>query len=579
MLQIRPPGPDADKWPGDWLRLTEAFFPSLRQAVASRALDSGAIQRALDAWQWSAVSVAEERLSFPEAMCRMRIMLWCADHLQRSASLRDQAQPAVLTQLPPNAPAEVRERADWSLACARILQGEASRKRIAVPIALADEMIQLKGGIATLVFEVYSPGNGRLALNPEETFRILPDEDFTESLSRAWRIALEVAKDEDGRSEFPDVVWRVIRESPSMSGLEEQAFFESAGLRLKGRITGRSASGAALRGFRHLLRGTDPKPDVFVLAQVQRDSTAASRLGSVGGISAKAEAIANAGRCATVIVTEKDKAEAALAISRKNAGTRVEIEVDIPPSIQKLLDDAKKLFDEDRFADGIPVLEKALIVASATKARIAEAKIHLRLGHAFFEGREDGAVAEQHFRKALELVGESPSIARHSALHGLGDMLLWAGRLDEAGAVIQSGLAVAQAQADQDSIARSLISLGLLERALGKAPEAAARFDGAIEILHQLSLVLKGEKRLENAHVLAVCYANKAHLARAEGHREEALALYAKVQEQHAISEDKLNSGKAHLEVGKMHCANADAEAGFQSFKRALEIFLELKNP
>ena len=328
MKLIRPPGEDDGEWPAEWIRLSEAFFPSLRQAIAGKTLDTEAVQRVLDAWQETPVSPGENWLPFAEAISRMRAMLWCADHIQKTAPLADSAPPAVSAELPADAPPEARDRADLSLACVRIFRGEASRKRIAVPIALAAELTRLKGGIATLVFDVYAPGNGRLSLSPEENFRISPDEDFTESLNAAWRIALEVANNEDGRSEFPDVLWRAIRESPSMSGLDEKVFIESAGLRLKGRITGRSASGAAARAFRHLLNGTHLDPDVFVLAQVREDATPAGQLEAVGGITAKVEAIADVGHFATVIVTEQDKAEADLAVSRKKANSRIEFEVD-----------------------------------------------------------------------------------------------------------------------------------------------------------------------------------------------------------------------------------------------------------
>jgi tetratricopeptide (TPR) repeat protein len=254
-------------------------------------------------------------------------------------------------------------------------------------------------------------------------------------------------------------------------------------------------------------------------------------------------------------------------------------EEEIPDSIQKLIDRANKLTDEDRFGEGIPVLEKGLKAATEAKHKSAEAKIRLRLGHALFEGREDCAAAEEHFRKALGLAGELPSVTRHSALHGLTDMLLWAGRLDEAGAVVHTSLEVARSLGDQDSIARSLISLALLERSLGHAETAETHLDDAIRVFHQLALTLKGEKRQENAHALAVCYQNKAQLKRDDGKLEEVLALHAKVEELHRESGDKLNSGKIHLLTGKLHCANADTENGFQCFKQAALIFKKLKNP
>ena len=253
--------------------------------------------------------------------------------------------------------------------------------------------------------------------------------------------------------------------------------------------------------------------------------------------------------------------------------------VAIPPAIQKLLDEASKLTDADKFAEAIPRLEKALNAAIKAKHSQAEAKARIHLSKAVFESTEDYVAGEEHSRKALALFGNEPSINRHTALHGLGDMLLWAGRLDEAGAVIRSSLEVARTIADQDSVARSLISVSLLERALGNTRESADRLDEAIQILHQLSLGQEGKKRVSTAHALGVCYANKAQLARDDGRPDEAHALYEKAQEQHAVSGDTLNSGKAHLLVGNMQCGGGNAEAGFQSFKKAMAAFVEVKNP
>jgi tetratricopeptide (TPR) repeat protein len=197
----------------------------------------------------------------------------------------------------------------------------------------------------------------------------------------------------------------------------------------------------------------------------------------------------------------------------------------IPPGIQRHLDDARKLTDVDRFNDAIPILEKSLKAANRKRHQAAEAKIRTRLAHALFEGKEDSTTAEQHFRRALELAGKTPTVMQHSALHGLGDMLLWAGRLDEAGAVMHASLEVAKSIGRQDTVGRSLISLGLLEQYLGNAQAARDRLEEALRIFHQESLRLEGEEREENAHALAVCYQNKAQLERDDGRIEDALSL------------------------------------------------------
>jgi tetratricopeptide (TPR) repeat protein len=254
-------------------------------------------------------------------------------------------------------------------------------------------------------------------------------------------------------------------------------------------------------------------------------------------------------------------------------------EAKIPNIIKRLLDKAEKFSAEDRFADAVPILEKALKAAIRAKHDAAQIKIYTRLGHALFETAENFVGAEEHFRKALELAGESPSSARHSALHGLGDVLLWAGRLEEAEAVIQASLEVAKSLGKQDAIGRSLISVALLQRDLGHSESAVSHLDDAIRIFHRLALSLKDDAGKANAHALAVSYQNKAQFESDDGRLENALVFYGKVEALHKDSGDRLNSGKVQLLVGKLHCANADAELGFQSFKRAMAVFLELKNP
>jgi tetratricopeptide (TPR) repeat protein len=250
----------------------------------------------------------------------------------------------------------------------------------------------------------------------------------------------------------------------------------------------------------------------------------------------------------------------------------------IPQKIRKLLDQAEKLTERDEYADAVPILEKALEAAIRAKHDTAEAKAHRCLAQALFQANEDYAASENHYRKALEILGTKASINRHSLLRGLGEMLLAAGRMDEAGAVIHSGLDVARSLGDQDCVALSLTSLSLLERRIGKGIEAVARLDEAIRILNQRSIGLVGKERIYYAHALGVCYLNKAQIAQDEGRPDEAIAHFESAQEQHTISKDTLNSGKAYFLVGQLHCSNGDPEQGFQCYKRALAIFKDLKN-
>ncbi|MCX6927551.1 MAG: tetratricopeptide repeat protein, partial [Verrucomicrobia bacterium] len=574
MLQIRPPGPDEDKWPGEWQRLTEVFFPSLRQAIANKALENEAVQQALDAWQRSPVSVGEDRLPFTEAMSRMRAMLWCADYVQKTASLSDNAPPAVLTEVPPDAPPEARNRADCSLACVRIFRGEASRRRIAVPIALADEMIQLKGGIATLVFDVYSPGNGRLTLNPEESFRIVSDDDFTASLSTAWRLALEVAKNEDGRSEFPDVVWRVIKESPSMAGLDEKAFFESAGLRWKGPIAGRSASGAASRAFHHLLKGTNPDPDVFVLAQVCKNGTPTSEIQGVGGISAKVEAIADTGHSATVVVTEKDKAEASLAVSKKKANSRIHIDVNIPAVIKSLFDEGRKLAEEGRYSEAKAKYEEAL--KQSDVAGHALARVKAKVGIASILRLEEPDAAQPIFRECLDELRATPSERLLEEVLGkLGDLEAHAGNLLEAKALLADAQQIARRLDDRLRIAGNLQSLAWVANGGGKPDEALQHFDQAAEMF--MAEYQRRDPTTEKHAMrgLGACFNNKSIVQKHKADLVGALASLEKAVDcfRRSDSQDDLTAALFLLAEAKF--AEAKWQEGSKCLDESLQIALK----
>jgi len=327
MLEIPPPGFNSEERRAGWHDLTENFFASLRESFTDEEpLDLVSLQEAMGTWKDFAIKWNGGTLSgHPNTLDeweRMCAMLWCAHYVQTSPPATDDAP-----ELPPTAPREASAHAELSLACIRLFRGEAPCKRIAAPIALTDGEFQDEGAIATLVFDVFSPGTGLLTLHPEESFRIVPDGDFTESLDTAWQLALQIAKDEDKLRDLPDVIWRVMKESPSMSGLDEKTFFESTGLLWKGPIGGRSASGAAARAFRHLLMGTYPDPDVFVLAEVLKNYNPIVQLQGVDGIPAKVHAIAGSVPHATIVVTEEDGAAAQLEATK---ATKSRVAVKMP---------------------------------------------------------------------------------------------------------------------------------------------------------------------------------------------------------------------------------------------------------
>jgi len=251
----------------------------------------------------------------------------------------------------------------------------------------------------------------------------------------------------------------------------------------------------------------------------------------------------------------------------------------IPSEIQAELESAKHLTDAGKFSEAIPVLEKALATADSSNHAVARVKVRLSLASALYEAREDFSGAERHFRDALALVPVGNLDLRHSALHGLGNMLIFSGRLDEAKATIHTSLDVARSTGRADDLARSLISLSLLEQALGFHDSATAKLDEAVDVLLKQALSVPDNEKKQNAHTLAVCYFNKALLCQDAGNVDEALAFYGKAEEQHRISGDKLNAGKSLLFCGEVHCVRADWEKAFDCFRRALESFKEAANP
>ncbi len=165
--------------------------------------------------------------------------------------------------------------------------------------------------------------------------------------------------------------------------------------------------------------------------------------------------------------------------------------------------------DPDQHLQAMPILDKVLIGADESGNTDARVKVRLSLAQALCDVKENFVDAEQHFRKALVLVPVDNMELRHNVLLGLGDMLLLSGDIDEAQATINVSLGIARQSGNKDDLAGSLISLSLLERALGLPDNAVARLDEAIDLLLQQALSVAGDEKKQNANTLAVCYKGK----------------------------------------------------------------------
>jgi len=250
----------------------------------------------------------------------------------------------------------------------------------------------------------------------------------------------------------------------------------------------------------------------------------------------------------------------------------------IPPEIKAELDRAETFTGADNYSEAIPILEKAILAADNSGHAVARVKARHKLAMALYEAREDFRGAERHFRDALALVPTGDHDLKQNVLHGLGEMLLFSGRLDEARATIDAALDAAKLSGNVEDLAGSLLSLSLLERELGFHDSARAKLDEGMQLLFKRALSLRDDEKQHHAHMLAVCYINKALLCREAGDSHEALALLEKAEKQHLISDEKLDAGKALLLRGEIHCANADWGDGFDCFDRGFKLIRETKN-
>jgi tetratricopeptide (TPR) repeat protein len=107
----------------------------------------------------------------------------------------------------------------------------------------------------------------------------------------------------------------------------------------------------------------------------------------------------------------------------------------IPVDVQAERDKAKGLMDSDKHAEALPILENALSLADRAGHTRAKVEVRLSLAHCVHDARDDYVGAEKIYRDALALVPVQDHALKRIVLLGLGEMLLLAGRFDEAAAI------------------------------------------------------------------------------------------------------------------------------------------------
>jgi hypothetical protein len=128
-----------------------------------------------------------------------------------------------------------------------------------------------------------------------------PDDPFLDSMRDAWHAALALARAEDPQLPAVDGRWRAV-------GGDGRPF--------PVRLTGRSASGAAARGWYYALRKKIPDEGVIVIAQVRPTShdLAKGKFELAGvdakGVAPKVRAIVDAKRFDTVVIAKGNDTDA-----------------------------------------------------------------------------------------------------------------------------------------------------------------------------------------------------------------------------------------------------------------------------
>jgi len=159
-----------------------------------------------------------------------------------------------------------------------------------------------EGDLHTLTLEVLEPGSGEVFHAPGDVFYTDADDDFLASMQEAWSGALSMAQAQGSARRTWDGRWSL------RQGRERG----SAPLSV---ANGRSASGAAARGWWYALMRQMPDEGVIVIAQVDGvDTNGVMWLKGVDdrGVVVKTRAIAQDPRFDTIVVASQQDEDAAV---------------------------------------------------------------------------------------------------------------------------------------------------------------------------------------------------------------------------------------------------------------------------
>jgi len=265
------------------LKKGDRFFTELARWVETRTLP----ENASEIWMIG----AERRLGSRKLAERARLLILCAMDASKPElpSSLAKAMGGIAARQHEVAAIDVPREVTWRQIAISGLRRVQPINTVEVDFATYDRGVaDASGGLAKLELSLWPNGSGIAVHHPRDCLATNHiDEKFFKSMEDAWQAALQMER--DGRTpgeELPDPAsldgtWRVL----------------DTDMKPMSQVSGRSASGAAVRGWYHLMRNQRLDDRVIVLCQVKAaagESGKRYELASVDGIEQKTRAVAQA---------------------------------------------------------------------------------------------------------------------------------------------------------------------------------------------------------------------------------------------------------------------------------------------
>jgi hypothetical protein len=280
-----------------WKQLTsdDTLFVALHRAVQKKSV--GQARQWTEEWE---TFVQNEQTRFHQWNI-IRTLVWCAEQAIASPQhFRTEVDRSILALA--DVPRFVEEREEWAWCCVRTFL-DVHFHRVEIPVVGWNQRADTDGGfLATLVLEVSTNGAGQLTHHPADVFCTVPDDQFRASMNAAWAAARNLLGESGS---FRDGRWRL---------LQDWTWEEQKRVLLKPafQANGRSASGAAVWGWRFALTGKVPDEGIIIIAQVDENDVKLLKGFGGEGVFAKTKKINDTGGFDTIVVASTQDEQAAV---------------------------------------------------------------------------------------------------------------------------------------------------------------------------------------------------------------------------------------------------------------------------